>query len=102
MVADMRARTDASAFLAYRALWMMDQGQRCEAESSLAKAYSTEAAVLTSRECIQILGGYGLSEEYAAERYYRDASCMTIPDGTTQIQKMIVARSMLGGLNAFI
>ena len=102
MVADMRARTDASAFLSYRALWMMDQGQRCEAESSLGKAYSTEAAVLTTRECVQILGGYGLSEEYAAERYYRDASCMTIPDGTTQIQKMIVARSMLGGLNAFV
>ena len=101
MLADMRARTDASAFLAYRALWMMDQGLRCEAESAMSKAYSTEAAIKTTKECIQILGAYGLSEEYPAERYYRDASSMTIPDGTTQIQKLIVGRTMLGGLNAF-
>ncbi len=100
MIADMKARTDASAFLAYRSLWMMDQGIRCEVESSIAKAYATEEGVKTTRECIQIMGAYGLSEEYAAERYYRDASSMTIPDGTTQMQKMIVARNMLG-LSAF-
>ena len=100
MIADMKARTEASSFLAYRALWMMDQDMRCDPESSLAKAYATEACVKTTRECIQILGAYGLSEEYPAERLYRDASCMTIPDGTTQIQKMIVARSIVG-LNAF-
>ncbi len=100
MLADMRTRTDASAFLAYRALWMMDQGKRCDAESAMAKAYATESAVKTASECIQILGAYGLSEEYPAERLFRDARMGTIPDGTTQIQKMIVARSMTG-LNAF-
>jgi alkylation response protein AidB-like acyl-CoA dehydrogenase len=100
MIYEMKARTDASALLAYRALWMMDQGMRCDPESALAKSYATEAAVLTTRECIQIMGGYGLSTEYPAERYYRDASCMTIPDGTTQIQKLIVARDVLG-LSAF-
>lgn len=100
MIFDMRARTDASALLAYRALAMMDQGLRCDIESSLGKAYATEAAVNTTRECIQIMGGYGLSEEYPAERYYRDASAMTIPDGTTQIQQLIVSRDMLG-LSAF-
>ena len=101
MIADMKARTDAAALLVYRALWMMDQGTRCEAESALAKFYATEASVETTSECVQILGGYGLSEEYRAERYFRDARSLTIPDGTTQIQKMIVARDMLG-LSAFV
>ena len=101
MLADMRMLTDASALLAYRPLWMMDQGRRCEAEASVAKAYSTEASVKVTKNCVQILGGYGLSEEYPAERYYRDASCMTIPDGTTQMQKLIIARSMTG-LNAIL
>lgn len=101
MIADMRARTDAADLLTRRALWMMDQGIRCDPESSLAKAYATEAAVKTTKECIQIMGAYGLSEEYPAERYYRDASSMTIPDGTTQIQKLIIARDMLG-LDAFV
>jgi len=101
MIADMRTRTDAAAFLVYRALWMMDQGIRCEAESAMGKFYATEASVETTSECIQILGGYGLSEEYRAERYFRDARSLTIPDGTTQIQKMVVARDILG-LSAFV
>lgn len=101
MLADMRMLTDASALLAYRPLWMMDQDMRCETEAAVAKAYCTEAAVKVTKNCIQILGGYGLSEEFPAERYYRDASCMTIPDGTTQMQKLIIARSMTG-LNAIL
>jgi len=67
-----------------------------EAESALAKAYSAEAAVLKTREFIQIMGGYGYSKEYPAERHYRDATMQTIPDGTTQIQQMIVARDLFG------
>lgn len=100
MIYEMKARTDCASMLVNRALWMMDEGIRCEAESALGKGYSTEAAVEVTKNCIQIMGGYGLSEEYPAERYYRDASSMTIPDGTTQIQKMIVARDLLG-LSAF-
>jgi alkylation response protein AidB-like acyl-CoA dehydrogenase len=80
---------------------MMDEGIRCEAESALGKGYSTEAAVEVTKNCMQIMGGYGLSKEYPAERLYRDASCMTIPDGTTQMQKMIVARDLIG-LIAFV
>ncbi len=101
MIADMQARTEAAALLTYRALWMMDQGMRCESESAIVKFYSTEAAVKTTSTCIQILGAYGLSEEYRAERYFRDARALTIPDGTTQIQKMIVGREALG-LSAFV
>ena len=94
MIADMKARTDAATFLVYRALWMMDQGIQCEPESALGKFYATEASVETTSECVQILGGYGLSEEYRAERYFRDARSLTIPDGTTQIQKMIILREL--------
>jgi acyl-CoA dehydrogenase len=101
MIYNMKARTEASYLLVLRALSMMDHKTRCEAESSLAKAYATEAVVLTTRECIQIMGGYGYSEEYPAERFYRDATMQTIPDGTTQIQQMVVARDLLG-LAAFV
>jgi alkylation response protein AidB-like acyl-CoA dehydrogenase len=101
MIADMRTRTEAAALLTYRAFWKMDQGERCDAESAMAKYYATEAAVETASECVQILGAYGLSEEYPAERYFRDARMLTIPDGTTQIQKLIVARDTLG-LSAFV
>ncbi len=100
MIFDMRVRTEASALLAYRALSMMDQGIRCDIESSMAKAYATESGIKTTKECIQIMGAYGLSEDCPAERYYRDASCMTIPDGTTQIQQLIVGRGTTG-LSAF-
>lgn len=96
MLADMLARTEASAFLTYRAFWLMDQDIRCDAQSAMAKFYATEAAAQTTSEAIQVLGGYGLSEEYPAERLFRDARSMTIPDGTTQIQKLIVARDLLG------
>lgn len=96
MLADMLARTEASAFLTYRAFWLMDQNIRCDAQSAMAKFYATEAAAQTTSEAIQVLGGYGLSEEYPAERLFRDARSMTIPDGTTQIQKLIVARDLVG------
>ena len=100
MIFEMKARADCAYLLVNRALWMMDAGIKCEAESALGKGYSTEAAVEVTKNCMQIMGGYGLSQEYPAERFYRDASCMTIPDGTTQMQKMIVARDLLG-LSAF-
>ena len=96
MISDMLTRTDAASFLCYRAMWLMDQGIRCDAQSAMAKAYATEAAVETTSEAVQILGGYGLSEEYPTERLFRDARSLTIPDGTTQIQKLVVARDFLG------
>ena len=101
IIYNMKSRTEASYLLVMRAFWMMDSGIKCEAESSLAKAYSTEAVVLTTKECMQIIGAYGLSEEYPAERLYRDATMQTIPDGATKIQQMIVARDLLG-LQAFV
>ena len=96
MIADMIAETDASRLLAYRALDLIDKGVRARLESSLAKAYATEAAVRVTSKAIQIHGAMGLSDEYPIERYFRDARMLTIPDGATQIQKLIVGREAIG------
>ena len=101
MISDMYMDLEASRLLCYRAAWMRDQKMRCDTDMAMAKYYATEAAVQTASECVQILGAYGLSEEYPAERYFRDARMQTIPDGTTQIQKLIVGRDTLG-LSAFV
>ncbi len=100
MIAEMIAETDAARLLAQRTFWMLDKGVRCDREASIAKFYATEAAVRVTSKAIQIHGAYGLSEEYPVERFFRDARSFTIPDGTTEIQKLIVGRSVLG-LQAF-
>ncbi|MEW6187074.1 MAG: acyl-CoA dehydrogenase family protein [Thermodesulfobacteriota bacterium] len=96
MIAEMMADIDAGRFLAYRAFFLLGKGVRCYKECSLAKAFCTEAAVRVTSKAIQVHGAYGLSEEYPVERYFRDARCYTIPDGTTQIQQLIVGREVLG------
>ncbi len=100
MIADMYVETEAARHLAYKGFFLLDKGVRCEKETSAAKLYGTEMAVRVTSAAIQIHGAYGLSEEYPVERYFRDARSLTIPDGTSQIQKMIIARSLLG-LRAF-
>ncbi|GAI21717.1 unnamed protein product [marine sediment metagenome] len=101
MVVDMIAETEAGRLLSFRALDLLDKGEKCRWQASLAKAYATEAAVRTTSKAIQIHGAMGLSEEYPVERYFRDARTLTIPDGTTQMQKLIVGRRALG-IKAFV
>jgi len=101
MLVDMITETEAGRLLSFRALDLLDREERCRWQSSLAKAYATEAAVRTASKAIQIHGAMGLSEEYPVERYFRDARCFTIPDGTTQMQKLIVGRDALG-IRAFV
>ena len=96
MLVDMIAETEAGRLLSFRALDLLDKGEKCRWQSSLAKAFTTEAAVRTTSKSIQIHGAMGLSEEYPVERYFRDARSLTIPDGTTQMQKLIVGRDALG------
>jgi len=96
MVADMIAEADAARLLAYRAFALLDKGKTARMEASIAKAYATEAAARIASKAIQIHGAYGLSEEYPVERYFRDARCYTIPDGTTEIQKLVIGREVLG------
>jgi len=101
MLVDMITETEAGRLLSFRALDLIDKGQKSRWQSSLAKSYATEAAVRTTSKAIQIHGAMGLSDEYPVERYFRDARTMTIPEGTTQIQKLIVGRDILG-IRAFL
>ena len=96
MIADMIAETEAMRLLGYRALDTIDKGVRARLESSLAKGFATEAAVRVTSKAIQIHGAMGLSDEYPVERYFRDARMLTIPDGTTQVQKLVVGRESIG------
>jgi len=75
---------------------LLEEGKPCRAESSVAKAFCTEMAVRVTSKAMQVHGAYGLSTEYPLERYFRDARVYTFPDGTTQIQQLIIAREVLG------
>lgn len=96
MIAEMMIEVEAAKLLTYRCLSELDRGILSQKKSSMAKAFSTEMGVRVTSKAIQIHGAYGLTEEYPLERYFRDARMVTIPDGTTQIQQLIVARSALG------
>lgn len=96
MLAEMQTECDAARLLAYRALDATDRGERVPHWASMAKWYATEMAVRVTGKAVQIHGAYGLTEEFPVSRYYRDARMLTIPDGTTQIQKLIIGREMTG------
>jgi alkylation response protein AidB-like acyl-CoA dehydrogenase len=96
MIAEMATEIDAARLLAYRGFALIDKGVQCRKEVSMAKAYATEMAVRVTSKAIQIHGAYGLADEYKVERFFRDARCYTIPDGTTQIQNLIIGREILG------
>ena len=96
MIVDMVAETEAARLLTCRVWSLMDRKERCEGEAALAKAYATTIGVNVASKALQIHGAYGLSEEYPLERYFRDARTMTIPDGTTEIMKLIAGRRILG------
>jgi len=100
-IADMSAQLDAARLLALRAATMVDKGQKCIREASIAKFYATEATLRIAEKAIQIHGGYGYTQEYLVERYYRDARHLTMAEGTNEIQRLIVGRELLG-LSAFV
>ena len=96
MICDMVIETECARFLALNALDRLDKGLPCRKESSMAKAYGCEMAVRVTQKAIQIHGAIGLTEDLPVERYFRDAAAMTIPDGTTEIQKLIIGREIMG------
>ena len=100
MLAEMSTLVDASRLLCYRALALLDRGVWCHRESSMAKAYATEAAVRVTNLAIQLHGSYGLTREAPLEGWARDARMLTVPDGTTQIHQLIIGRELVG-LRAF-
>ncbi|MGQ9768462.1 MAG: acyl-CoA dehydrogenase family protein, partial [Anaerolineae bacterium] len=94
MLADMAAEIEAARWLVYRAAWLRDQGRPYTKEASIAKLVATEMAERVARNAIQIHGGYGYSSEYPLERIYRDARLMTIGEGTSEMQRLIMARTI--------
>ena len=96
MIAQMSAQTDAARLLVYRAGWMKDSGaKRFTREAAIAKYFAAETVVAVTRMAVQIHGGNGYSKEYPVERMYRDAKIVEIYEGTSQIQKIVIARSAL-------
>lgn len=100
MIAEISTLAEASRLLGYRAASLMMRGDPARAEVSRAKAYSTEAAVRAASLCIQVHGAMGLTKEVLAEKIFRDARMLTIPDGTTEIHKLVMGRQ-LTGISAF-
>ena len=92
---DMAVELDAARLLNYRAAWMLDHGQRVTRESSMAKLYASEAAVRIANEAVQIHGGYGYIKDYPVEKFYRDVKLCTIGEGTSEIQRLVIARQLL-------
>jgi alkylation response protein AidB-like acyl-CoA dehydrogenase len=81
--------------LIYKAAWLKDQGKPYSKEAAIAKLFATEMAEKVCRDAIQILGSYGYSREYPVERLYRDARLMTIGEGTSEVQRMVIAKRVL-------
>ncbi|MEM6925577.1 MAG: acyl-CoA dehydrogenase family protein [Myxococcota bacterium] len=94
-LADMKSRVDAARLLTRRAAAAKDRGERASLECSMAKLFASETANFCAYEAVQIFGGYGYSQEYEVERLYRDARITTLYEGTSEIQRLVIAKSML-------
>jgi alkylation response protein AidB-like acyl-CoA dehydrogenase len=96
-LADMATEVEAARLLVYQAAWHADRNNaRFTRESSMAKLFASEVAVRVANECVQIHGGYGFIKDYPAEKFYRDVKLCTIGEGTSEIQKLVIARQLLG------
>ena len=98
MLADMATELDAAALLTYRAAWMKDQGAKTTAESSMAKLFASEVGVRVCDRALQVFGGYGYVKDFPVEKYYRDVKLCTIGEGTSEIQRLVIARELLARL----
>jgi alkylation response protein AidB-like acyl-CoA dehydrogenase len=92
---DMATKIDAARLLTYRAAKMIDAGKRVTKESAMAKLFASEAAVWIANEAVQIFGGYGFIKDYPVEKFYRDVKLCTIGEGTSEIQRLVIARQLL-------
>jgi butyryl-CoA dehydrogenase len=97
MLADMATEIDAARLLTYRAAWLAEQGRTFTKEAAMAKLFASEAANRAAYKAIQIFGGYGYTKEFAVERFFRDARITTIYEGTSEIQRLVIARRLIHG-----
>lgn len=96
-LADMASEIEAARWLTYRAAWLYDRKKKTTLESAMAKLYTSEVAVRAANEAVQIHGGYGFIKDYPAEKFYRDSKLCTIGEGTSEIQRLVIARELLKG-----
>ena len=101
MIADMVIETEASRFLTYRVGHLKNEGRKISRESAMAKYYASEVALRVTGKAIKVHGGYGYSNDYPVERYYRDAMGLALYEGTSEIQKLVIGRETLG-IAAFV
>ena len=94
-LADAATRIEAARLLTYQAAYLKERGRRTTLESSMAKLYASEIAVKVADDCVQIHGGYGFVKDYPAEKYFRDVKLTTIGEGTSEIQRLVIARQLL-------
>jgi alkylation response protein AidB-like acyl-CoA dehydrogenase len=94
-LADNATRIEAARLMTYRAAYLKDRGERMTLESAMAKLYASEIAVQAADDCVQIHGGYGFVKDYPAEKFFRDVKLTTIGEGTSEIQRLVIARHLL-------
>jgi alkylation response protein AidB-like acyl-CoA dehydrogenase len=93
-LADMAMEIELASLMTYKAAWLNDKGEKCIKEASMAKLYASEMVNRVAYNALQIHGGYGYMREYPMERYFRDARIMEIFEGTSEIQRVIIARQL--------
>jgi len=96
MLADMATEVEAARLLTYRSAYMKDAGAKTTKESAMAKLFASEVAVRVAEKGVQIHGGYGFTKDYPAEKFWRDSKLCTIGEGTSEIQRLVIAREILG------
>jgi acyl-CoA dehydrogenase len=96
MLAEMAIAYESTRLLCHKAAWSIDEGATDSIVSSYAKAYGADAAMRVSTDAVQVFGGYGYTKEYPVEKLMRDAKLLQIYEGTSQIQRMVIARNILG------
>jgi alkylation response protein AidB-like acyl-CoA dehydrogenase len=96
LIAEMKVSLEASRLLVYHAAWKKDNSESGSLEASIAKYHATEAAVKAAGDAVLIHGGRGYSNEYPVERYYRDIKGLQIYEGTSQVQRIVIARHVIG------
>ncbi|QEC54215.1 acyl-CoA dehydrogenase [Anseongella ginsenosidimutans] len=96
-LADMATSIEAAALLVHQAADIKNRGEQVTRQAAMAKYFASEVAVKVATEAVQIFGGYGYTKDYPAEKYYRDAKLCTIGEGTSEIQKIVIAREVLSG-----
>ena len=93
-IADMKVAVETARLAVWRAAWLRDAGRPFSTEASIAKLYASEIAVTCAREAVQVHGGYGFTEDFPVGRYYRDVKALEIGEGTSEIQRLLIARSL--------